>query len=338
MNAGLGAPAPGLVQGQSPLPSRIAHPTTIAITGATGFLGRHLLAALSARGLHLRVLTRKSPSDGLPHDLIQGDLNDQAALNRLVEGAQIVIHAAGLIKARSRRDFVSVNRDGSARLAQAAQRHAPGAHLIGVSSLAARTPTLSAYAESKRAGEAALADAFTGRLSVLRPPVVYGPWDRETLAIFRTAARPLVPVPGAPDARIALIHATDAAAAIAAVAGWHDAPTGGVHALSDPNPSGYAPRHIFETAATLLGNNPRFFPLPAPAVRAAGLLATLLAQARGTPAILDSGKAREIVYGRWAVTAPELLPAAVFRPQIDLRAGFAATIAWYRQAGWLGLG
>ena len=266
---------------------------------------------------------------------MQGDLDDPEVLDRLVNGADVVVHAAGLIKARSRRQFFLVNRDGAAHLAQAVRRQAPAAHLIAVSSLAARTPTLSAYAESKRAGEAALVDAFGGRLSILRPPVIYGPWDRETLAIFRVAGRSLVPIPGGPETRIAMIHAADVAAAIAAVASWPDALRETVHALADQNPSGYSPRFVFETAAALLGNTPRFVQLPAAAVHAAGLVSGLLAQARGRPAILDAGKAREIVYGRWAVADTELLPAAVFRPELDLQRGFASTIAWYRRAGWL---
>ena len=318
-----------------------------AVTGATGFLGRHLLSALAARGFRLRILARRDPSHTLePHlpaqlvsdvltDLVRGNLEDASALSRLVRGADVVIHAAGLIKALSRREFLAVNRDGAARLGAAVRRDAPGAHLIGISSLAARAPTVSTYAESKRAGEAALAEAFAGRLSILRPPVIYGPWDRQTLGIFRAAERPFVPVPGPADARVAMIHVTDAAASIAGVADWRDAP-GGVHALADPNPSGYAPRDILGLAAALLGNHPRFVPLPAPAVHAVGLVAGLLARARAHPGVLDSGKAREMVYGRWAVTRSELLPASVFMPETDLQQGFASTIAWYRQAGWLG--
>ena len=309
------------------------------MTGGTGFLGRHLLSSLAADGFSLRLLVRRPPQEPFPAgsspELVQGGLDEPNVLDRLVRDADVVIHAAGLIKARSRREFFLTNRDGAAHLAQAVRRQAPAAHLVGVSSLAARTPTLSAYAESKRAGEAALADAFAGRLSIVRPPVIYGPSDRETLAIFRVAGRQLVPIPGGPGTRIAMIHVADAAAAIAAVASRPDAFRGTVHALADQNPSGYSPRFIFETAAAMLGNAPRFVQLPAAAVHAAGLVSGLLARARGRPAILDAGKAREIVYGQWSVAGSELLPDAVFRPELDLQRGFASTIAWYRRAGWL---
>ncbi len=309
------------------------------VTGATGFLGRHVLEALAARGFRLRILARRDRScthgRGVASEVVLGDLHDLSALSRLVQDADIVIHAAGLIRGRSRRDFLAVNRDGAGLLAGAARQHAPGAHLIGISSLAAREPRLSAYAESKLAGEHALAEGFAGRLSILRPPVIYGPWDRETLGIFRAAARSLVPVPGPKRSRIAMIHVADAAAAVAALAAWREAPGGTIHALADNNPLGYAPRDILQTAASALGNRPRFVRLPAPAVRLAGHAASLLAWWRMRPGTFSSGKAREMVYGAWGVAPRELLPASVCASQTDLERGFAATVAWYRQAGWL---
>ncbi len=315
----------------------------VAVTGATGFLGRHLLDALAARGVRIRILVRRDPSPALgvaapghpPHEIVRGSLEDLPALVRLVQGADVVVHAAGVIKARSRRDFMAVNRDGAARLAAAARQAAPGAHLIGVSSLAARAAHVSDYAASKRAGEAALAAGFSGRLSLVRPPIIYGPPDRETLRIFRAARLPVVPVPGPANARLAMIHVTDAAAAIAAVADWPDAPGGTTHALADPNPSGYAPREILRLAATLVGNDPVFLPLPAAIVRAVGGIGSLLATIRGRASVLDAGKAREMSHGQWAVSRSEQLPPSVFMPEIELRQGFAATIDWYRRAGWL---
>ena len=311
----------------------------MALTGATGFLGRHLATALAARGFRLRILVRRNASHPLSGDLIadvvMGDLDDEPALVRLVQDADVVIHAAGLIRARSRREFLTVNRDGAMRLAVAAQREAPGAHLIGISSLAARIPQISAYAESKHAGERELARAFAGRLTIVRPPVIYGPWDRATLGIFRAAAKPIVPVPGSPEARIAMIHVTDAAAEVAALAAWAEAPGGTIHALADPRPAGYGPCEILALAAAVLGNKPRFVHLPGPAVRLAGMGASLLGWVCGRPAVFSAGKAREMLYPYWGVTAQELLPAMHAAPRIDLRRGFASTVAWYRQAGWL---
>src|SRR3546814_9974387 len=90
-------------------------------------------------------------------------------------------------------------------------------HLIVVSSLAAREPHLSSYAASKRAGEIAAREVFAGRLTIVRPSVIYGPGDRETLAIFKLAGQTLVPSVGKGTGRIALIHVSDAADVLAAL-------------------------------------------------------------------------------------------------------------------------
>ncbi len=125
-----------------------------ALAGASGFLGRRLAQALRAAGWRARVLVRRqADAEALTQagfEAVLGDLEDPAALRRLTEGAEVTINCAGLIKARSRDAFMAVNRDGAARLAAVA----PG-RVILVSSLAARSPGLSAYAASKRAGEEA---------------------------------------------------------------------------------------------------------------------------------------------------------------------------------------
>ena len=160
----------------------------VAVTGATGFVGPHLVAALARRGWKIRLLVRRwspLPSlDGVEADMVLGDVSDEAALRRLVDGADTVIHAAGLIKARRPSDFMTVNRDGTALLSALA----PEAIFVLLSSLAAREPQLSPYAASKRAAEEVVASR-SGPWLTVRAPAVYGPGDRETLAYFRAVAR-----------------------------------------------------------------------------------------------------------------------------------------------------
>ena len=214
-----------------------------AVTGATGFLGRHVVAALAAAGWRTRLLVRQDPVHPLFRDLVPeivpGDLGDGRALARLVRGADAVVHLAGLIKAVDRAAFMAVNEGGSARLARAVAAEAPSARLVVVSSLAAREPGLSDYAASKRAGEeAAVRECGPAPWVVARPSAVYGPWDRETLAVFRAACGPVVPVLGGREARLGLIHAADAARAVAALC-RPDAPAGKVFELSDARTDGY---------------------------------------------------------------------------------------------------
>lgn len=312
---------------------------TVAVTGGTGFLGRHTLATLAARGWSVRMLARRDPAaalgPGLRPEVVLGSLSDRVALERLVDGADAVLHLAGLIKARGDEAFFKVNRDGTRALAEAVAARAPSAHFVHVSSLAARSPELSGYAASKRASEDAAFDVLgAARTSVIRPPAIYGPGDRETLTFFQLALGRLVPLPNRPAAQFALIHAEDAARIIASCV--EGAPTGAVHALSDEQPRGYSWREILETAAIAVGNTrPRFMPVPAALLRGVGGTLGLVAKLGGPGGMISAGKIRELLHEDWAVHGEERLSRPDAEPRYTLAEGFRQTAAWYREAGWL---
>ena len=304
-----------------------------AVTGGTGFLGRYVIAALIADGWQVRLLTRQGPGHpllaGFALDLVPGDLGDEQALTRLVQGASAVLHVAGIVKALRAREFFAVNRDGTGRLAAAVARSAPRARFVLVSSQAARSPGLSAYAASKRAGEAAMMSALTTTpWTILRPCVVYGPWDTEGIALLRLVQRRIVPVPVAPEPCIAMIHARDAAAAI--VASCHPGTSGAIYEISDACQRGYAWREFAQIAAASLGRVPRFLPLPDPVVLAAGAAADGWAAISRHAAMFGRGKAREILQRDWSTDAALQMPRDVWTPSIDLPEGLRETVAWWR--------
>lgn len=308
------------------------------LTGATGFLGGHVAWALHDAGWRLRVLARQ---DALPAGLaalqpevVAGRLGDPDALERLVQGAQAVIHAAGLIKARGRAEFLQANAEGAAAMARVTVRRAPDAHFVLISSLSAREPTLSFYAASKAAGEGEVRSVLeSGRLTIVRPPAVYGPGDRETLALFQAAATlPALPMLGGAHARIALIHAADAAFQIAALASRPG--EGRAFALADSRPDGYGWRELLEAAARAVGRRLLLFPLPPALVFGLGGANSLMARLGGAPQVLSLGKARELLHPDWSVRPEELAPGlAPARFAIDQ--GFADVVVWYRAKGWL---
>lgn len=302
-----------------------------ALTGATGFLGRQVARELARQGWRVRVLTRRDPVHadwrGFEPEVVIGDLSDPAALAELTRGADVVIHAAGLVKTRRLEDFRRVNVEGAAKVAEAAG----DAHLLLVSSLAAREPQLSPYAASKRAGEEAARQVAGGRLTVVRPPAIYGPGDREILPLFRAAARtPVLPV-FADHARTALIHVEDAARQVAALADM--TPQGATHALSDSRPEGYGWAEIMRTAAEVMGGRPRLVRTPGAVVRGLAAASALRRLAGGAP-IFTPGKARELLHPDWSV-APHERAAGLPQPEFDLSTGLAHTAQWYRAAGWL---
>lgn len=310
----------------------------VAITGGTGFLGLHLVPEFARAGFAVRMLARRGVAHpaltGIDIDVIWGGIEDEAALAALVTGADVVVHAAGLIKARSRDEFLRVNRGGGAAIAALTRQYAPQARFLQISSLAAREPRLSPYAFSKSEAEHAVRQAFADapeQLVILRPPAVYGPWDKETLTLFRSGQGLVMPVPG--HSKAAIIHAQDAAEAITALAGDGFRP--GCFALADEQPDGYAMRDLMAAAAKAAGGNPVLLPFPSWLVLAVGGCSGLLGALRGEAPIFTLGKAREILHQDWSVSAAELLPREIHRPKISLTEGFAETAEWYRQMGWL---
>jgi len=309
-------------------------PRLAAVTGATGFLGQHIVRALAEEGWAVRILARRDPISpfwrGLEPELEIGALDDLAALERLCAGAEVLVHAAGLVKARSRRAFMEVNAHGARRAAEAAAR-AEVPRMVLISSLVARAPQLSHYAASKRAGEAAAAAVLGDRVSVVRPPAVYGPGDLETLPVFRAAARsPLLPVFD-PRARIALIHGEDAARQIAAVAA--EPPRSGPICLSDARPEGYGWREIVGAAAQAVGASARLVRVPGATLSLAGALGSL-AGALGAAPMLTLGKARELRRLDWGLSPGEICPALP-GARYGLAEGFAHSVLWARQFGLL---
>jgi nucleoside-diphosphate-sugar epimerase len=135
----------------------------IALTGASGFVGKALLRALLDAGYHVRALEHRSPLPTHPSlTTIHGSLDDAAIAGALVRDVDVVLHVGGLVLARRDADFFRVNTEATRTLATAA-RDAGVARFLFVSSLAAREPQLSAYAKSKYAAELLAGDLRAGR-------------------------------------------------------------------------------------------------------------------------------------------------------------------------------
>ena len=304
----------------------------VAITGATGFVGPHLVAALARRDWKIRLLVRRwSPLPslaGIEADMVLGDVSDEAALGRLVAGADTIIHAAGLIKARNPADFMTVNRDGTALLSALA----PETMVVLLSSLAARESHLSPYAASKRAAEG-VAARRSGPWLTVRAPAVYGPGDRETLAYFRAVARGIAPQPKLPNARLSLIHVADLADALALAV--ERPPQASVYEIDDGREGGYGYGDMAAAAAAALGRTVRSLAIPRVVMDGVARMNGIGHALGGPVQILTPGKVNEIFHSDWTVQDRRLAAAIGFAARYDLAAGFADTVLWYRRQGWL---
>ncbi|MEM8787927.1 MAG: NAD-dependent epimerase/dehydratase family protein [Pseudomonadota bacterium] len=310
-----------------------------AVTGGTGFLGTHLIRLLAEAGWQIRMLARRWPrpqAGAMPVDLVPGGLRDAEALARLVQGADAVFHLAGAVAATNRAGFFAANASGAQAVAQAWRDHAPQAHFVLVSSLAARLPEVSHYAASKAAGEQAVADLAPdrARLTILRPGAIYGPGDRATLPLFRAAAWPVQPMLAAPNARVAVLHVTDAARAVLAAA--EPALPPGRYELADDRTEGHAWADLLAAVRAAAGRGaPRAVRVPTPVLRLLGAAGGAWSGMSGQPVMLTGQKVREILQPDWGSHPRAQPPDPAWRPKIELKPGFAETHAWYRQAGWL---
>ena len=301
---------------------------TIAITGASGFVGQAVLDQAAAQGLAIRALARKPQPQRAGVEWIEGDLDDTVALARLVERADAVIHIAGVVNAPDATGFAAGNVVGTLNLVTAAMV-AGTSRLVQVSSLSAREPQLSAYGASKLKGEKVVM-ASPLDWTVVRPPAVYGPRDREMLELFRFAKTGIVPLP--PHGRMAAIHVDDLARLLLAlVPGGEDVS----HKLFEPDdghPGGWSHKSFARAVGWAVGKRITPMPLPAFALRAAARGDRLL---RRAAAKLTEDRVGYMCHPDWTVREELRPPVARWVPQIGTREGLKATAKWYSEAGWL---
>ena len=299
---------------------------TLAISGATGFVGARLLDVAIDAGHQVRALTRRPqpPRDGVTW--IDGALDLPDSLDRLTEGTDAVIHVAGVINAPDAAGFEAANVIGTGAILAAAEA-AGVARFVHVSSLAAREPALSRYGASKARSEA-LVEASPLSTAIVRPPAVYGPGDRETLELFKMARRGRIFVP--PRGRLSLLHVDDLARLLLALAA-PDAP-GLTIEPDDGHTDGWSHREFGDALGRAVGVPARTIAVPR-ALLSLGARIDMLV--RGSGAKLTADRVAYFCHPDWVVSPLRAAPAALWTPEIDTEQGLAGTARWYRAQRWL---
>jgi uncharacterized protein YbjT (DUF2867 family) len=309
------------------MPRKAQKIRTLAVTGGTGFVGSHLLRMALAQGYDVRALTRgwKPPEDEI--SWVDGALDRPETLFKLCAGADAVIHVAGAINARDRAGFEAVNVAGTAATIDGA-RKAGVRRFVHVSSLAAREPQLSAYGWSKARSERLVAASGLD-WTIVRPPAVYGPGDRETLELFKMARRGLVALP--PRGRFSVIHVEDLCRLILATLddpeSWAE-----TYEPDDGREGGWEHRHFARTLGRVYDRRAVTVAMPKPVLRIASLLDRLLHRGK---AKLTADRVGYYCHPDWVAAAQRRPPERLWRPEVKTPTGLKETADWYREQGWL---
>ncbi len=319
------------------------------ITGATGFVGSHLVERLSAAGWRLRALVR--PTSGVAElerlgvERVTGDLADPGSIARAAEGTDVVFHLAAATAAPDEAAYHRANVAGSEAVAEGVRRAAGRPRrLVYLSSYAACGPMvdgrprrmdetphpLTGYGRTKLEGERVLRgleDAGVATV-VVRAPAVYGPRDRALLTYFRLVRWGIAPAPVG-ERRLHLVFAPDLARALEGAA---DAPPG-TYAVAEP--VAHTMAALADEIARALGKRPLRIPLLPALARAAAAVTEGMGRVGGFTPAFNREKAEEMLAEGWVCDlagSEALLPPGEATP---LAAGVARTAQWYRTNGWL---
>lgn len=265
-----------------------------------------------------------------------------------------VFHLAGRTAANNYDQFAAVNQTGCAHIAAACATQPNPPVLVVVSSLAAAGPSaagqalverdspdpVSNYGRSKLAGELVAREwAAQMPISIVRPPVVFGPGDRAGLVLARSLQKLGVHVVHRPGLPLSLIHANDLADALLLVArhGERLDPTDprgtGVYYAADPSVSSYT--EMGQMIAQGLGRRIRILKVRKWALALAATYGELAGRLRGRPIPMNWDKLREGTATGWVASPAKLSNQTAFKPARTLAERYQETIDWYRCEGWL---
>lgn len=292
------------------------------MTGASGFVGRHVVPQLLAHGHIVRVLLRNPKQQIAGAECIFGDLHNETALGVLCRGADVMLHMAGAINGLALADFMRVNVDGTENVLTAMRRNGVK-RIVHLSSLAAREPSISHYAMSKQLGEAKVVAAQDIAGLILRPAAVYGEGDAATLPLLKALMSQIAVLPGTPTGRFSMIYAADLASVCAAVVNSNAV---GLREIDDGE-GGYAWPQIAEVTRQIFGYPRHIVYLPNALAQLIGLSVDVWAKLRGKPQMISSAKMKELYFPNWVVQG-EGWPR---EHRTTLGEGMKRTLLWYMQ-------
>lgn len=323
------------------------------VTGSSGFVGSHLVEALLAAGHKVRVLLRPQSKpaflQNLPVEQAHAAYDNQRSLKKALQDCDLVFHVGGVTKACTREGFIQGNAQTTANLLQAASalKQQPQRFVL-VSSLAAAGPAadrkhplteeqpphpVESYGLSKLSAEL-VACRFSHHipLTIVRPPIVYGPRDVDGLALFRILCRGFNPFYGNSRFLISVIHVRDLVQGMLQAA-LNPAAAGRTYFLTNKDPVTW--REYQNTIKQVCSKKalPLYLPRCMPWLVA--FFGELKMKLTKKPVLLSRQKVRMGMQRYWNCSGARAARELRFSPRISLEQGLAETETWYRENGWL---
>ena len=322
------------------------------ITGGNGFIGSHLADTLLAKGYSVRCLVRRTSDltwlQGHDIEYVYGDLFDKPALETSVAGVDYVYHSAGVTKAKTKEGYYKGNTEGTRNMLEAVLSVNPGLkRFIHVSSQAAigpsssRTPIderatahpITTYGKSKWEAEVEC-QRFQEKLpiTIVRPPAVYGPRDKDVFEFFHTMSRGLQPMIGFSDKYVSLIHVEDLVRGFVMAA---ESPNAAGNAYFISSRRTYNWKELGDITREALGRRALRIRIPEAIVFVVSAVAEFASLFSSKPALLNIEKGKDIVQNFWTCDSSRAKADFGFEEEIQIEDGISRTIAWYRNQGWL---
>lgn len=321
----------------------------ILVTGASGFVGGHLTRRLARMGGRVRILCRPtSRLDALSDfqlDRCEGDLTDPISLARACQGVDYVFHSGGLVSAPNDEAYIAANGEGTKNVCAAARSASPGlVRFVYISSMAAAGPAplgklideempaqpITPYGASKRLGEKWVKQ-FDLPWSIVRPPAVYGPWDKAVLPLFQMARWHLSPVVAARGIA-SVVYVENLVDGIIQSALRPEA-VGQTFYVADSEP--LTRRDLARLIQEAVDTWALPLPVPAWVVRTASRVSEALARGFGQAAFFDRHKATDLLTLNWGCRIDHARRFLGYEPSVSTKDGMKLTADWYRAKGWI---
>jgi nucleoside-diphosphate-sugar epimerase len=324
----------------------------ILVTGATGFVGSHLVDRLLEDRQNVRCLVRRTSDQRYLKDgrleFAFGGLDDSTDWDAALEDVDTVYHVAGKTFARKAKDYFAVNHKGTESvLAGAIKRRDQIKRFVYISSLAAVGPgrdgkpvdedtspaPVTPYGRSKlMAEEAVRAAADLLPITIIRPPAVYGPRDYGILEFFKTVKRGMFPLIGRRDKRVSLVHVRDLVDGII-LAGESESSVGRTYFISSEDD--YSMLAVADLMAALMRRRARTISIPRPIAYGVAIAAEAAAALIGKPPVINRDKVTDLSQTSWSCSIERAQSELGYSPRVPLEEGLRETIAWYKTEGWL---